>query len=634
MKHAIISPIISENDKWESYKDTYLYKLFLNTLVKTYTTRYKNENLYTTVYISYNNDNKIYSNEDERKHIIDFINNYRNIECKFILIDDYIYTNILNGLGKVAYDDGCDYFYICNDSTLFYTKHWDIECIELLDKNNNIGYVETKSIFKTFMYPRLHIDFLGKIMLEDLPYNNYDDWGYNIFLSKYKLERHTFGFYNDCIQTKYYIFDISNNVNMYLNNNNYYYKLKDYIFKNKLKYTKKIGKIIDNTCIFQDYPLTNNEDDPIYLITQFYIDKDRERQKEIVSCLKRNIKLNIFKFIILLCERRYTKEELEIDDNEYRNVLQIVIKKRMTYADAFLIIKQLKLKGYMCVANSDIFFDNTINNLHHTCLSYRKSCFCLLRIDYIKDKKLEDHKLDKLQNWSQDVWILHSNFLPKDNLKKYNYKLGIPGCDHIILNKLYNDGFICYNYPYMIRTYHYHTSNIRNYTHDNRYKDDYLFIKPRIYSKKTFNNTEYLSKKCINLVCYEIIYLKALLMLVQTIYNYGNLDSNTDIVIHTTSEIKKIIEKTPYNNKKLKYVIKDDDDTNQHICDYEDTLDIDLHSIVKGDLNKIFNTPKEDREQHISYNDTDVYSDCVIHKFTYHTYNEILNFFKEYDNLY
>ena len=65
-----------------------------------------------------------------------------------------------------------------------------------------------------------------------------------------------------------------------------------------------------------------------------------------------------------------------------KKITQINIGERLRFNMAFIKMKQLNLHGYLVVCNSDIFFDNTINNLRRSCLSIRKSIYCLLRYEY------------------------------------------------------------------------------------------------------------------------------------------------------------------------------------------------------------------------------------------------------------
>jgi hypothetical protein len=237
-----------------------------------------------------------------------------------------------------------------------------------------------------------------------------------------------------------------------------------------------------------------NQDD-IYLITQFFIPSNLERKKELIFCLKENININIFKKIFLINEREYTKEELELNDNQMTNVIQIIftnqnLGQRMKYIHPFLLIELQKIKGYILISNSDIFFDNTLLNIRRTSLSIQKSIYALLRFEFefnnlnqnlsFEDKKTQS-KLFGPRPDSQDTWIFHTNFIPsKQEIIKCNFELGIPGCDNSIAYLFHSFGYQIYNEPFIIKTYHYHTTNIRNYTSENPIKPPYMLVKPVI----------------------------------------------------------------------------------------------------------------------------------------------------------
>ena len=127
--------------------------------------------------------------------------------------------------------------------------------------------------------------------------------------------------------------------------------LKRILIKNtrKLPEYKTIKNIPDNV-----YPKIEN---PIYLIQQFYISNNKNRLKEIQICLKLNIKIKIFTKIILLNEKIYSKEELNLNEEEMKNIIQINTGHRLMYSDIFWCVEKLKLNGYIVFANSDIFYD-------------------------------------------------------------------------------------------------------------------------------------------------------------------------------------------------------------------------------------------------------------------------------------
>lgn len=241
------------------------------------------------------------------------------------------------------------------------------------------------------------------------------------------------------------------------------------------------------TC--KNYDFLNKEShnkDDIYLVYQFFIHSNNERYKEIKYCLKRNVKLNLFKKIILLNERIYTADELGLTDEEMKNVKQININKRLKYIDVFLQIKRLNINGYIVLCNSDIFFDDTINNLHKSCLSISKSVYTLLRFEYNRHYKLDKCKLfkhyrtNKPRNDSQDVWIYHTSQLEitSNLIRNANFMLGMPGCDNKIAFILAILGYKCINEPYNIKTYHYHSTQIRNYKKNDAIPPPYLCVEP------------------------------------------------------------------------------------------------------------------------------------------------------------
>ncbi len=231
--------------------------------------------------------------------------------------------------------------------------------------------------------------------------------------------------------------------------------------------------------------VTPYNDDKIYLFLQFYLDKDPQRLTETVTSLNNNIKLNIFDKIYLLNERIYTEQELQLDSKSLEKIIQVNIGKRLTYSDVLNYVINTNINGYIVIANSDIFFDNTINNIRYTTLSEQKSLYALTRLEYsdINFNKLDTCNLSKGGGSCQDTWILHSNFIPnKKEITLCDFELGRVGCDNKITYLFNSFGFIIYNEPYIIKTYHYHTEKSRNVHEREKFRipRPYLFIIPNI----------------------------------------------------------------------------------------------------------------------------------------------------------
>jgi predicted O-methyltransferase YrrM len=99
-------------------------------------------------------------------------------------------------------------------------------------------------------------------------------------------------------------------------------------------------------------------------------------------------------------------------------------------------------------------------------------------------------------------------------------------------------------------------------------------------------------------------YLDMFYLLLESIYIYGNLDNNIDILINTTNDyINMIKEHILYNNDIIKFEINDNiekseifDFDNKAIKNYEKILYLETSIIVKDDINKLFEICNEEED--------------------------------------
>ena len=118
-------------------------------------------------------------------------------------------------------------------------------------------------------------------------------------------------------------------------------------------------------------------------------------------------------------------------------------------------------------------------------------------------------------------------------------------------------------------------------------------------------------------------YVDMLYLLLESIFIYGNLDDNTNILIYTSTHfMNKIKQSHLFNDEKIKFEINDTYDNIDKACkarldlfnlsqiiNYNKILYLDTDILVKDDIKKVFDVCKEDilyvlEEGHI-YNDTD-----------------------------
>ena len=119
---------------------------------------------------------------------------------------------------------------------------------------------------------------------------------------------------------------------------------------------------------------SDNNPEPIYLFQQFFIHSEPDRQKEIEFCLQKNIENSYIDQIILLNERIYTNDELSVQS---KKIIQKKIKTRLTYKKLFDYINKRNLNGYIVFSNSDIFLDDSINNLRKTDFHKKKKFYSI-----------------------------------------------------------------------------------------------------------------------------------------------------------------------------------------------------------------------------------------------------------------
>ena len=222
-------------------------------------------------------------------------------------------------------------------------------------------------------------------------------------------------------------------------------------------------KIIHNADINKLLEIPEKED--VFLFLQYFEPKNNEKLKELQKTMYFNVQNQTFKKIYLLNEKYYTKKELGVDmlpKDCYNKIIQKNIEKRLSFKLLFDFIKKEKINGYIVIANTDIFFNYTIKNVLLTNLSKQKAMYSLVRYEYT-NKKLNKCKLfgDGRAD-SQDVWILHSNYIP-DNTKIFDFNFGVPGCDNKLVYLFLILGYKIFNDPFLLKTFHNHKSEIRNY---------------------------------------------------------------------------------------------------------------------------------------------------------------------------
>jgi hypothetical protein len=168
----------------------------------------------------------------------------------------------------------------------------------------------------------------------------------------------------------------------------------------------------------------------IRLFYNYYQDKNPVRKQEIDFCLEHN------------------------QNNPHFNMVMVDSAVKPTYKFFFNQINEITDPDDInIICNSDIFFDDTIQ----LALNIKeKEVYALLRWEWHPSGRalfLERHD-------SQDTWIVRGKV---ENVFG-DFSLGIRGCDNRIAHEFHKAGYVVTNPSKTIKTYHYHTSRVRNYT--------------------------------------------------------------------------------------------------------------------------------------------------------------------------
>jgi hypothetical protein len=218
----------------------------------------------------------------------------------------------------------------------------------------------------------------------------------------------------------------------------------------------------------------------INLVQQFFIHSNPERHKEIQYCLAMNVLNPNINYIYLLTEYEkeytpYTAEQLGITSEK---IIQIPLPHRLKYSDVFHLVENINCAGYVIIANADIFFDETLQQVLQSNMNEQPLVACQLRYEY--DGHMANTKIFGPRADSQDAWIYHSSWNSRlyHNKKVFDFQLGQAGCDNHLSYLFKICGFELINDPEKVHVFHYHKTQIRDYNQKDAIKPPYLFIMP------------------------------------------------------------------------------------------------------------------------------------------------------------
>lgn len=192
------------------------------------------------------------------------------------------------------------------------------------------------------------------------------------------------------------------------------------------------------------------------LFTSYYDAKHPGRQRELLRVLQNNLDNKEIDSITLL-----TDTVLDLQHEK----MTVIPFKRPTYQDFIdLANKTATENDVVVIANSDIYFDQTINWPH--ALPMQNTMLALSRWDV----HASGNKRLFAYEHSQDSWF----FKGKIKVTGCDYHLGLRGCDNRFAFDVEKSGYRVRNTAKDIITYHLHNVDIRTHNEHNRLHGDYL----------------------------------------------------------------------------------------------------------------------------------------------------------------
>lgn len=185
----------------------------------------------------------------------------------------------------------------------------------------------------------------------------------------------------------------------------------------------------------------------------YYQCGDKDRQKEIDLCLKKNAENQLIDRLFVViddgCECPFNGSNIEI----------IHIGKRLTYKYWIELTQQYCQSGVTILCNADIYFNDTLPIVNQV-LSSEKSFIALSRWELL-GKSLSKHPDP---HWSQDTWAMRvGEDLSPSFMHQLDFPMGVPRCDNKIAYLFATQGWKVFNPIDYLVSVHVHETQMRTY---------------------------------------------------------------------------------------------------------------------------------------------------------------------------
>ncbi len=212
-----------------------------------------------------------------------------------------------------------------------------------------------------------------------------------------------------------------------------------------------------------------------HIICQFWKPVSSKRWKELCTSLRKNLENPFIASIHLLLESENCREAFSSLSSELQSkIVAVPWSRRLTYKDALKYMSCLPKEDLCCLANTDIFFDESVREIWNIDMKMR--CLALLRYEATLDwaegvAGTEEPQIfgsSSGRDDSQDCWIFRCGDLSSTDWSALTFTLGQAGCDNCFAGELVRRRFTVCNPALTIKTYHLHESGLRSYNENDR----------------------------------------------------------------------------------------------------------------------------------------------------------------------
>jgi inositol phosphorylceramide mannosyltransferase catalytic subunit len=228
--------------------------------------------------------------------------------------------------------------------------------------------------------------------------------------------------------------------------------------------------------------------EPIVLVIEYFVSSATERADELHAVMWLNLHNEFITNVCILTEDDGTfatllgvmKTKCDGNDQCFKRIMlkmnNAVIGGRATFKRAIEYGQHNLSRGFMIIANADIYFDHTLKFIAYSNRSLaqggaRLRCYALLRWECIHGKPGPNSmKYMAVRTDSQDAWILP---LPFDHFDPVhlNFYFGKNGADNVFIQRLRDGNVLVTSPSLLIRSYHLHrVKRARTYGHDDAVK--------------------------------------------------------------------------------------------------------------------------------------------------------------------